>query len=825
MKVHCQNPFSVCWIAIFVSFWSFAGAQSIPSQDMIRAYMGQDKNVNSSQLQKALEEYWAQKKGETDTTGQIPEPGQTDLGMQQTQQATDSTAKKLEKPDQRLIYQNILNGKFPDPEKLIPTLDMFGYSIFEQSKLSSFGSSNKMSVPASYPISTDDEIIISLWGRMNEEYRLKVDRDGRIKIPHIGPVQVAGLPFSSMQQNILDKVQSIEGVQASISVGEMRAIQVYIVGEVRSPGQYTVSALTSVTNALFAAGGPTRQGSLRAVQLKRGGNQVATIDFYDFLMSGISRNDLRLKEGDVIFVPVVQKMAAIAGNVRRSALYELKGKTSLKDLIALAGGVTPAAWVNRIQIERFEENQVQTVLDLSAESAEKIPDFEIKDADIVKIFPIVVRDKNAIYLSGNIKRPGKYEFHDGMRISDVLPDYQTLQTETYFEYAVIKRQNPPSFVDAIMPFSLKSVLDNPSSADNLKLQPRDEIVIFHRDFFEPERIVSIDGAVNTPGNQKLLENMTVRDLIIQAGGLREDASPHKGELYRRVMEGENVKTQRLEFCVSCAMANDPQHNLALQRFDRVYVRKKVGWEEQKRVKLNGEFVFPGEYVLLDGETLGKLIQRAGGFAPEAYVDAAVMTRESVKRLEQKRIEEYAQQLEMDIMKLSGEMAQKENNTEAQALLNQQLSLLDKVRNVKPVGRVVIDLTHPGKYDNFMLEDGDSLFIPKEPSTVSVFGEVYNPATFQLDSRTTRAGYYVELAGGMKEYADGRNIYVVRANGSVHTRRMSNVKQYHLRPGDAVVVPQKIKYSNNFKTFIDTITGITNILTVAALIATITNSLR
>jgi polysaccharide biosynthesis/export protein len=319
------------------------------------------------------------------------------------------------------------------------------------------------------------------------------------------------------------------------------------------PGYYTVSGLSNVTNALFAAGGPTRRGSLRGVQLKRNGKTVATVDFYDFILSGKDNTGLRLKSGDVILVPIVKQMVAIAGNVRRSALYEIKPNTSLKDALALAGGISPAGWSSRIQIERFKDNQMQVVLDLTSETPSAIPDFEVADGDIIKIFPVVEKNRNAVYLSGNVMRPGKYEYKPGMRLSDVLPDYTLLLPETYFEYALVLRQNPPSFLNRLVPISLKSAMEDHSCAANIALQPRDEVIIYSRDYFEPDRTVIIDGAVTNPGRQKLLDNMRVRDLIIKAGGLTEEASPKHGELYRRTYNGEVVYMKRWIFAYNARL--------------------------------------------------------------------------------------------------------------------------------------------------------------------------------------------------------------------------------------------------------------------------------
>jgi protein involved in polysaccharide export with SLBB domain len=656
---------------------------------------------------------------------------------------------------------------------------------------------------------------------MNEEYRLRVDRNGQINIPHIGPVSVAGLPFNALQKNILDRVQNIEGVQATVSMGELRSVGVFIVGEVKSPGYYTVSGLSNVTNALFAAGGPTRRGSLRTVQLKRNGSAIATVDFYDFLLSGKDNTNLRLKSGDVILVPIVKKMVAVAGNVRRSALYEIKQNTTLKEALNLAGGLTPAAWTNRIQIERFKENKFQMVLDLTAESTQAIPDVEVQDGDIIKIFPVVEKNKNAVYLSGNVMRPGKYEFKEGMKLSDLLPDYQSLQPETYFDYAIILRQDPPSFLNRIVPFVLKKAMGDHASADNVALQARDEVIVYSRDYFEPDRTVIIDGAVTTPAKQKLLDNMKIRDLIIKAGGLVDEASLERGELYRRSNDNEFSTIEKIDFCVSCALADDPKHNLLLKRFDRVFIRNKKGWEEEKRVTLKGEFTYSGEYVLLNRETLSQLIDRAGGFTKDAFLPAALLIRPSVKNLERKRTNEYAGRLEIDAVNLSTAIASKGQGTpESQALLQQQLLMINKLRSNEPDGRVVIDMTKPEAYKDFILEDGDSLFVPKKIGTVSVIGEVFNPATFSYEDARSQARYYIEMAGGFKDNASKKNIYIFKANGSVITNKMVNVLESGLSPGDVVVVPQKIEYQNKFKTFMDSVDAIFKIASVLSIIATL-----
>ncbi|MBN1130722.1 MAG: SLBB domain-containing protein [Chitinispirillaceae bacterium] len=785
----------------------------LPAPELLRQYQSDpSSSASSERMQQLLSEYQKHKAGAQETTREID--AEKKENPVQNRPLFSATG------DGGSLYENILRGVTTHPDLLLAQLSVFGYDVFSQAKPSTFAPSDYFSVPADYPINSGDEIVVMLWGRINEESRLRVSRNGTINIPRIGPVSVAGLPFESVQKNILDRVGNIEGVHASVSMGQLRSIGIYIVGEVTVPGFYTISSLSNVTNALFAAGGPTKRGSLRNIQLKRNGRLVAAIDYYDFLLSGSDRSGLRLQSGDVIYVPIIQSMAAIAGNVRRSALYELKGTTSLSELVRLAGGVSPAGWINRMQVERFQNNQFQSVLDIASENNNKIPSFEIEDGDIVKIFPILEKDKYAVYLSGNVLRPGKYEFKQGMRIGNLIPDYLALLPETYFNYGILLRQNPETFIHTLFPFNVKKVLDEPLSADNLALRPKDEVVIYNKDYFEPDRTVSIEGAVNKPGSFKLLEKMTIRDLVLQAGGLRIDASPIRGELYRRNVDSGHVEINKVEFCVECVMKDDTDHNYPLMRSDRIFIRQKKDWEDIRKVSLGGQIAYPGTYVILEGETLGELVKRAGGFKSDAYLAASVYTRPSVRAIEEQRNLDYLKQLDVDILSLSSELTAKEKAGEAQAVLNQMLLLKEKLKLTSPVGRIILDLTRPEFYEGFKLENGDELFVPRNTNTVMVFGEVYNPATFAFNNKHVSPWYYVESAGGLKESSDKKHVYIIKANGRVITRKMQRISSVRLAPGDAVVVSPRLKSSNAYKLFLDTVEVIYKIAVSTALVWTL-----
>lgn len=739
-----------------------------------------------------------------------------------TTDSTDTIKDSLTKTDlskkQKLsVYEKMILGEKVNPDSLLSTLSVYGYDVFKNSRPSTFAPNDNSAVPSDYPINTDDEINVMLWGRINEEYHLKVGRDGTINIPRIGPISVAGLTFESTKRNILDRVNKIEGVKATISMGALRSIGVYIVGEVSSPGYYTVSALSNVTNALFAAGGPTKNGSLRNVQLKRNGQRIANFDFYDFLMSGQDKTGYRLQSGDVIIVPIIQSMAAVVGNVRRNALYELNGKTSLENIISLAGGTTPSAWTNKIQIERFSKNQHRIVLDLDSCNG-KIPEFEVQDGDIIKIFPILDMDNNAVYLNGNVQRPGKYQFKEGIRLRDIIKNYDAILPETYYDYAVIYRFEPPRYSSNIIPINLKKAMDDNNSSDNIILKPKDQIFIYNREIFEPDRYVFIDGAVTKPGKYKFLDNMKIRDIVLQAGGLKDEASSIRGELYRRKnLNTERISIEKVDFCVECAMGDSSADNLYLQKSDHVFIRSKMGWEEERKVLLKGQVVYPGTYVLYEGETLGDLIKRAGGFKDDAYLAAAVFTRKSVKEIETKRMEEYNHQLETDIVKLSTEIAAKESPESAKELLAQQMALKEKLNVASGTGRVVIDIRNEKNYEDFSLEDGDEVYIPRNLNTVSVLGEVYNPSTFMYDNKNIKVNHYLESAGGFKESSDRKHVYIIKANGSIITNKKVNVFAAPLEPGDVVVVPQKLKYANGQKVFTQIVNAISSIVGVVAII--------
>jgi len=391
------------------------------------------------------------------------------------------------------------------------------------------------------------------------------------------------------------------------------------------------------------------------------------------------------------------------------------------------------------------------------------------------------------------------------------------------------RREPPTYLDRIIPFNLKTLLDSSSSESNIELKEKDKIVVYNRDFFEPNRLVYIDGSVTKAGKYKLLDNMTIRDLILEAGGLRDDASPKRGELYRRLdTENEISDVNKMDFCVDCVMKNDPQFNVLLHPSDRVFIRSKIGWEAERKVTLRGQFTYPGTYVLFNKESLGDLIKRAGGFKEDAYLAAAVFTRKAVMELEKKRNADYSKDLEKEMFKVSAENMAKQSSLQAQEFLKQQMEIKTKIDSSSANGRIVIDLNNENACNDFLLEDGDDIYVPRNLNTISVLGEVYNPSTFKFNNDRRDVSYFLQSAGGFKESAESKKIYVIKANGKIITNKNVKIFNYQLDPGDAIVVPAKLVYSDPHKRFVDSAAAVANIAitlgTVVALIAAI-NDLR
>ncbi len=498
-------------------------------------------------------------------------------------------------------------------------LKAFGYNFFTESNNKSENLRKDIPVGQDYIVGPGDEIKILFWGRMNEDHSIIVSKEGDIVIPRIGPLQVAGMSFSEMKQYIKQQTQQIIGADINVTMGALKSIQVFILGEVKRPGSFSIDSFSTITSAILLAGGPTEIGSLRKIHLKRDDKTIAVMDFYDFLLKGDKSEDKILRSGDVIFVPTSGPLVGVAGNVRRPAIYELKKEQSLNALFDMAGGVTPSAYTQQIQVERIQKNTNQIIIDINDKDLTATDDFSLQDADLVKVFSIVDRDVNTVFLEGNVKRPGKYEYKPGMRVKDLITSSTDLLKETHFEYALIKRLKLPDLEMQFIPFNLGELLFNSEEAGNIALEPQDSIVVFSKWSFKGRSTITIEGEVRNKGSFNLHDNYSVKDAILDAGGLARNASIHRSEIFRTDEQGD---VTQIYFNVGLAMSGEEKENILLKDRDRIVVHSIWEQKYKQTVSIAGEIRKPGKYPLAQGMRISDLVFSAGSVLESAYLGEA-----------------------------------------------------------------------------------------------------------------------------------------------------------------------------------------------------------
>jgi protein involved in polysaccharide export with SLBB domain len=730
-----------------------------------------------------------------------------------------------------------------DAEPFKRELHQFGYDFFKNSAQSA-GATDNFPVGENYILGPGDSISITLWGSINSRQELAVDRNGEITIPRVGAVKVWGLSYEKAK-DVIEKAVSryFKNFEINVTLGKLRTIQVYIVGEIELPGSYPVSSLATVVNALSAAGGPTKNGSLRTVKLTRKGSPTEEIDLYDMFLSGDRSKDVRLQNGDTIFVPVIGPVVAIAGEVKRPAIYETKGKQSLATVIQMAGGITASGYTGRIQVERFSGNSSRIVLDYESKDGQMdgvTSGVEILDRDMVKVFAVQEAARQVVSLKGNVVRAGDFQFRKGMRVTDVIAGFADLLPESHLDSAEVTRLALPDYHKEILTFNLGKAL-NGSEADNIPLQEQDSIKVFSRWEMQEKPTVIINGFVVNPGKYDYYPGMTLRDLVAAAGSPKRNAQLDMAEL-SRVMVNNNIATSlRLSIDLGKALNGDPEHNLALRPDDVLIVRGIIGWADStdKFVRLKGEVKFPGIYSVEKGEKLSSVIARAGGYTEKAYLRGAKFTRRSVRNDQQKRMDDVLVKTENEISQkqaaLASVAASKEELEATKAALEGLSKNIERMKSMKAEGRVVIHLTQldelkKSSYD-LELEGGDALEIPARSNVVNVMGQVFNPTAYVYIPESSSVEYYLNKSGGATNEAEQSEIYIVRADGTVFSRQQSsygikwnedakkwsfgNFMSTFLEPGDSLIVPQKLEHTAWLRDIKDITTIISQIALTAA----------
>ncbi len=718
-------------------------------------------------------------------------------------------------------------------------LPIFGASLFNNVP-STFAPVNDLPVDASYVIGPGDNLVIQTVGQVTLQYNVTVDRTGAINIPNLGPVHVAGVPFGQLTNYLTQQFSRLyRGFTLTVNIGSLRSIQVFVVGEARRPGSYSISSLSTLLNAVFASGGPANDGSLRDIQVKRDGKTIVHFDLYDLLLRGDKTNDIRLASGDVIFIPFVGPQIAVAGSVNTPAIYEMKGSTTIDDALKLAGGETAVASTSYARLERVYEHQMRSVEDvnLSTQGSQVL-----HNGDILSIAAIIERFRNAVTLRGNVANPGRYTWHAGMRLSDLFPDKAALITRNYWS----KRNQLGETVLDYTPQGTAAQVGQGS----LQLNGTAE----QRAAENPVASNTGSGTGNNPSNGSGNGNSNGSGSGTGSGTSPNNGSPpsaisQSGTSVSSALTGTNstfpaqndvvlsapdidwsyavierlstkdLKTSLIPFNIGrLVLEGDGSQNFELEPGDVVTVFStadiRVPTSQQTRyVRLEGEFLAPGVYSVKPGETLRSLLTRAGGFTPDAYLYASQFTRESVRRVESQRLREYADQLDAQISAVTANSVARAissaDQVAAGASAADARTAVARLRQVQPIGRIVLDL-HPNSagvesVPDLQLEDGDRFVVPRVPSSVTVEGQVYNANAFVFDPGR-RMLDYLHRAGGPDREADKRRAFILRADGSVVSEQYSNVKKAPVFPGDTIVVPPILDRRAIFQRVVD-LTGI------------------
>ena len=646
---------------------------------------------------------------------------------------------------------------------------------------STFAPVDDLPVTPDYTLGPGDEIHIQVFGQVNLDATYGVDRTGSIFIPQVGTFHVAGLHFSQLNDYLRAQLGRVyRNFDLTVNMGQLRSIPIFILGQAARPGRYTIGSLSTLLNALFASGGPTGQGTLRDIQVKRAGKTIVDFDLYDLLLRGDKSKDIRLEPDDIIFIPQIGPQVAIVGSVSNSAIYELHGETNLKQLIDLAGGYTNVASSSSARLERIYEHTERSLLDLNLADAATT---DLHNGDIVTISPILGRFKAAVTLRGNVANPGRYVWHPGMRLLDLIPNREALVTRSYYD-------------------KLNQLGSVPTQAAN-------------GDRSGELGIRSGVAAAGTTGGTGATANgapvaATLADSGVPFGPANDVVltAPDIDWSYAIIerQSKADLTTSLIPFAPGkLLMDGDRSQNLELISGDVVTIFSKADirvpvTQQTRFVHLEGEFIASGAYSVLPGETLRQLLRRVGGFTDDAYLFASQFTRESTRRLEAQRLQEYADTLDAQISSESSRIARSSvTGTDPVASTSDARLAVDRLRHVQPTGRLVLSSLRPDSrgidaVPDLALEDGDRFIVPRTPSSVTVQGQVYNANAF-LFERGKRASGYIHEAGGPDRTADKKRMFVLRADGSVYSQQYGNVMHANIFPGDTVVVPPVLTHTS------------------------------
>ncbi|WP_455962154.1 SLBB domain-containing protein [Bacteroides bouchesdurhonensis] len=671
----------------------------------------------------------------------------------------------------------------PTAEDLVREDQVFGRNIFNTKNLT-FEPSVNLATPSNYRLGPGDEVIIDIWGASQNTIRQQISPDGTINIQKIGPVYLSGLTVSEGNDYLKKSLNKIyNGLNSDtdpssdirLTLGNIRTIQINVMGEVIQPGTYALSSFSTVFHALYRAGGVSDIGSLRNVQLVRNGKNIATIDVYDFIMKGNSQDDIRLQEGDVVIVPAYDVLVKISGKVKRPMRFEMKKDENLATLIKYAGGFDADAYTRSLRVVRQngQEYEVNTVRDIDYSV------YQMRNGDVVTAEAILNRFTNKLEVRGAVYRPGIYQLSGQLNtIRELVNEAQGLTGDAFLNRAVLYRQRE-DLTTEVLSVDIKSIMDGTSP--NIALVKNDILYIPSIHDLEDRGNITVHGEVTKPASYPYADNMTLEDLIIQAGGLREAASTVRVDISRRIKNPRSTADndtigQMFSFSLKDGFVIDGQPGFVLQPYDEVYVRRSPGYQAQQNVGIEGEILFDGTYALTSREErLSDLVNKAGGATNYAYLRGAKLTRVA----------------NADEKKRMGDVIR---------LMRRQLGeeMMDSLGiDVEDTFTVGIDLERalrdPKSSSNIVLREGDVISIPKNTNTVTINGAVMVPNTVSyLEGKDIN--YYLNQSGGYSDNAKKSKKFIVYMNGQVSRVKGNGKKQ--IEPGCEIIVPSKSKKRTN-----------------------------
>lgn len=764
-------------------------------------------------------------------------------GMDRTAGLRQQRNTQPTKPHSLTEFQVMVAGSIG---RIVP---VYGAELFANVP-DTFAPVQRLPVMPDYVIGPGDELLIRTWGQVTQNLHLTVDRSGSVYVPQVGEFRVAGMQFKQLQEFFKARFNRVyRNYDLNVNLGQLRSIQVFVTGAARRPGSYTVSSLSSLVNAVFACGGPRPEGSLRHILLKRNSATIADFDLYELLLKGDKSKDVNMETGDVIFFSPIGPQVAVVGSVHVPAIYELRGRESVAEALALAGGVSAAASRSSLEIERTDMqaggSSTRVAVDVAMSSAALAT--PLKNADVVRVRAEAARFDKTVTLRGNVATPGRFAWHEGMRVRDLIPTKESLLTADYW----LRREQlglPVADFQPMMPPVRETPQIQPGQTINKQVAPQDAQAGSSGLFPQLTAGVPTDTNTAQSGNAAQFQSLAASNELDngskgdQAGRVAQvtgsehemlGSGPHlvtaphfpietqvvrmSPDIYWSYAVVERVDqktltTRLLPFDLGAAVLNgDEGANIALEPGDVITIFSDADIrvpraQQTKYVRLEGEFAHSGVYSALPGETLRQLVLRAGGLTQQAYLYGSQFSRESTRREQQQRLDEYVSslsyQIEIGASNKSSSVVSAQEAATVGASVASQRELVNRLREIKATGRIVLHI-EPFKSDvaslpDLPLEDGDRFVVPPVPSTVGIVGAVYDSNSFVYQEHR-HAGDYLRTAGGPNRNADRKRIFIIRADGSVVSRQYldhtlwSNDKfnQQAIYPGDTIIVPEQL----------------------------------